>query len=232
MIGRQQWIVTLNLDVYRQLKQRRNIALVSVINEKAAVCLDGFPLVVASRFLGNRNQERITGADLVFDIAQYCEKLNIPVVIIGGNRNVSTKASEKLNMLFRKLKVIPIEIPLLGVDKIQERLVEELGGYDRAFLFVGFGALKSEYVISKLLVKLPGVCFIGCGGALSFISGDHTRCPEALQSIGLEWAWRLIQEPKRLYKRYIFQGIPAMVLLILQSVMTRIIKLNPRKSPE
>lgn len=222
LVRDQCWIVTLNLDIFRQLNQKRNSILLNQINQSAAVCLDGFPLVVASKFLGNHRQERVTGADLAFDIALYCERSNIPLFLIGGNQGVSTRASIRLRELFKDLNVSAIEIPYLPIKEIEEILISKLANTPQAFLYVGLGALKSEIIIAKLIPRLTGISFMGCGGALSFISGDLPRCPGFLQSIGLEWLWRLSHEPKRLYKRYIFKGLPALIFLIIVSIKIKI----------
>ena len=217
-----QWIVTLNIDILRQVENSSNELVRTQIIENATVCLDGLPLVLFSRILGQKHQQRITGMDLIIEIASHCRDLNFPVFLIGGPENTSTRASQKLHEKFPGLQIIPFDIPYLDNPQILKFLSDMISNKQAGFFFIGLGSIKSEKLITEMIKSYPSLSFIGCGGALSVLSGDIRRAPRIIQNLGAEWIWRLSNEPRRLYKRYLIQDLPFALKLFIRAIRTRV----------
>jgi N-acetylglucosaminyldiphosphoundecaprenol N-acetyl-beta-D-mannosaminyltransferase len=88
-------------------------------------------------------------------------------------------------------------------------------------VYVGLGFPKQERVIAALAADLPGAWFIGCGAAIPFAAGALPRAPQRLQRLGLEWAYRLASEPRRLFRRYLIDDLPFALRLIITSAVAR-----------
>lgn len=175
------------------------------IFERAHLCIpDGFGLVLASRFFKTPINEKITGTDFVSKLCGLAEYGNYSVYFLGGKPGVAKKASEKLEERFPNLKIVGAESGgiLSEMNDIEKnKMVEIIKEHCPDILFVAFGHPKQEKWIAENLDKLQSVKIaIGIGGAFDFIAGNVKRAPKIMQSLGLEWLWRLTQEPKR-YKR-------------------------------
>lgn len=204
------YIVTLNPEGVVIAQGDRSFR--EVVNQADLVVADGSWLIKASRFLNKRLKERIAGIDLLVDILKFCSEDHIGVYLLGAKEDVIYKAKEKLEAMFPGISIVGFHSGYFDY-KGENDIIEEIKRLKPGFLVVGLGMPKQEIWISEHR-DLPVRLAIGVGGSFDVLSGSIPRAPRWMQSIGMEWLYRVIQDPKRL-KRLKF--IPKFFLLVLKS---------------
>ncbi|OGZ34934.1 MAG: hypothetical protein A3A94_02890 [Candidatus Portnoybacteria bacterium RIFCSPLOWO2_01_FULL_43_11] len=198
--GKQHYIVTANPEFL--VKAQNDDEFKKILNQADLAVADGVGLVFASWFLGQPLKQRITGVDLIESICNLASRKNWPVFLLGGREGV---AESVVNNLKKKYY-------LLNIKAFEAREVL----FSQGILFVAFGAPKQEKWIVENLGKMPLIKLaMGVGGAFDFIAGQIPRAPKILRIIGLEWLWRLIQEPRRVKR--IFKAVVVFPWLVIKS---------------
>jgi N-acetylglucosaminyldiphosphoundecaprenol N-acetyl-beta-D-mannosaminyltransferase len=217
------WIVTANLDFLRRhAREPEARALYAEADLRVA---DGFPLVWAARIQGDRLPERVTGADLVWLVAERAAREGRSLFLLGGEGDSARRASAILQDRWPTLKVAGHANP--EVDRVPtpaqlEALRTELVPRRPDLLLVAMGSPKQENLIRALRSDLPSTWMMGVGVSLSFITGDVRRAPLVVQRANLEWLWRLGQEPRRLFRRYVIEDAPFAVELFTRALARRV----------
>jgi N-acetylglucosaminyldiphosphoundecaprenol N-acetyl-beta-D-mannosaminyltransferase len=203
------WIVTPNLDILRQFAANpESRELILAASHRVA---DGQPIVWASRLAGTPVPERIPGSDLVLSLPEAAESTGLAVFLLGGNPGVAAAAARRLRARCPGLRGVESYCPPFGFEDDPnelERIKTMLRGARPALVLVGLGFPKQERLIRALRSELPRTWFVGVGISLSFLAEEQPRAPAVLQRLGLEWMHRLIHEPRRLFRRYVVEGIP------------------------
>ena len=212
------WVLTPNLDILRQIvSSTESRALAEGTTLRLA---DGMPLVWASRLKRTPLPERVAGSDLVAPMCARAAREGWSVFFLGGNPNAAIDAARVLKERSPALRVAGTRCPPVGFEHDEAymaTLEADLRNADPALVFVALGAPKQERVIARLRPVLPRAWFFGIGVTFSFISGEITRAPRWVRAVGLEWAHRLVQEPRRLARRYLLQGLPFAARLLARS---------------
>lgn len=215
--GRPHRIVTVNLD-FLSLAER-NPAFRSAINTADLSVADGMPLVWVSRLRGRPIPERVTGVDLVHDACDLAVELGRGIFLLGGRPGVAATAAERLQELHPGLQIAgvfaPPPLPLSRED--HERAIELIQAAAPAFLFVGVGAPAQDLWIANTLPDLNVGVALGVGGVFDVLAGRSQRAPRWMQNAGLEWAYRLGREPRRLWRRYVCDDVPTLARLVLDT---------------
>lgn len=170
------------------------------------VCADGISIVVACKWLGRARATRIPGVDLVEDLCREAAGLGLRVFLLGGNPGSAHRSASILTERFPGLQIAGISCPPKGFLSNPEMLsavLSEIAESHAAILFVALGAPVQEFFIQDHIRPMNIPVAIGIGGSLDIIAGEFKRAPRFIQRIGLEWAYRLAQEPRRLARRYI-----------------------------
>jgi N-acetylglucosaminyldiphosphoundecaprenol N-acetyl-beta-D-mannosaminyltransferase len=208
-----------NPNVDHIIKLRNDPEFRKVYEDADLVVTDGVPLLWASRLLGVPLQERINGTDLFERTCELAAQRGYSIYLLGGNPGAAWGACKKLSARFPELKIAGWEChPYdFGGDvsenlEVQARILKS--GAD--ILFVGLGAPKQEKWIFSY-GRRAGVAFgIGVGGSFSVVAGEVKRAPLWMQHRGFEWLWRLLKEPRRLWKRYLIEGMAFLRLLLVE----------------
>jgi N-acetylglucosaminyldiphosphoundecaprenol N-acetyl-beta-D-mannosaminyltransferase len=207
-VGNGGWIVTPNLDILRQFTScDESRELILAASHRVA---DGLPIVWASRIARTPLPERVPGSDFVLTLPEAAAQAGLPVFLLGGNPGVAEVAAARLEAGHPGLRV-EFHCPPFGFedDPAQmDAIRRALRRAQPALVLVGLGFPKQERVIRLLRDELPGAWFAGVGISLSFLAGDQPRAPRLLQRLGLEWMHRLWHEPRRLFRRYVVDGLP------------------------
>ena len=178
-----------------------------VVNSSYLVTPDGMPLVWGLRLLGIKGAERVYGPALTPAVCKEASKRGIPVGFYGGSEVVLKRMIENLRSRFPGLKVAYAFSPPFRrlTDEEDKRVVREINSSGAKILFVGLGCPKQERWMYEHRDKINAV-MLGVGAAFDFLAGVKPQAPSWMQNMGLEWFFRLITEPRRLWKRYLYHG--------------------------
>jgi N-acetylglucosaminyldiphosphoundecaprenol N-acetyl-beta-D-mannosaminyltransferase len=186
---------------------------------RADLCLaDGMPLMWASRLLGSPLPEKVSGSDLVLPLMQLAAKRRWRVYLLGGAPGVAEEAGEKLTRALG-VAIVGTDSPIVGPDGTDDRLdqtLERLAAARPDLVLVAFGAPKQELWIDRFANRIGPILSIGVGGSLDFVAGHVRRAPAWMSRAGLEWLFRLLQEPRRMWRRYLVED-PAFIVIVARS---------------
>lgn len=176
------------------------------VNAKAAFLVaDGAPLVLASRLRGAAAlPERVAGSDLIFQICERAAAKSLSIFLLGGAPGVAEEAGQRLAALYSGLRVAGTASPAVGdlAPAERERLIEDIRAVRPDILFVALGQPKGELWIAEHHEALGVPVSVQVGAAIDFVAGRVRRAPRGLQRVGMEWAYRMWLEPRRLAPRY------------------------------
>ncbi len=216
--GRGGWVVTHNSDHLR--RRLRYGGFADICTGASLVVADGMPLVWASRLQRTPVPERVSGANLVSSLSAAASNRGRSVFLLGGATGTADAAARVLRERHSQLRIAGTCCPPMGFERDARRvaeLAERLVAAGPDIIFVALGSPKQEELIHALHARLPIAWWLGVGVSFSFISGHLKRAPVWMQRTGLEWAHRLMQEPRRLMRRYLIDGIPFAVRLLAAS---------------
>jgi N-acetylglucosaminyldiphosphoundecaprenol N-acetyl-beta-D-mannosaminyltransferase len=216
------YVMTPNLDHLRSVT--RSDHLMALALQADIRVADGMPLLWASRIQGTPLPARVTGSDLVFSLSQALAAAGHSVYLLGGNPGTADAAAEILEQQADGLRVAGTYCPPYGFEHDAAELAKigaALGAAQPDFVFVGLPFGKASELVATVRGSLPATWFLGLGVTFSFVCGEVKRAPLWMQRLGLEWLYRLIQEPRRLSRRYVFEGLPFAVRLLWASFLKR-----------
>jgi N-acetylglucosaminyldiphosphoundecaprenol N-acetyl-beta-D-mannosaminyltransferase len=184
-----------------------------IMNAADLVTPDGVPLVWGLRLLGISSPSRVYGPDLTPILCGRAAEQGIPVGFYGGTPAVLDDLITNLRNRFPSLEIAySSSPPFRELSPLEERrAVDEINGSGARILFVGVGTPKQERWMARHRGDLHAV-MIGVGAAFDFLSGAKRQAPSWMQRLGLEWLFRLVHEPRRLWKRYLY-GNPRFLAL-------------------
>ena len=187
---------------------------------RADLCLaDGMPLVWASRVLGPVLPERVAGSDLAGPLLARAAERRWPVFLFGGRAGAAQKAAEALQR--NSVEVVGAEGPLVAADgSVESEVLERVRTAAPALLLVGLGSPKQELFIDRHRASLGAAVCFACGAVIDFLAGELPRAPRWMARTGLEWAYRLVREPRRLWRRYLVND-PAFLRIVARDWSAR-----------
>lgn len=215
------YVVTANVD--HVLRYRRCPDLRPLYSQADLVVADGTPLVWASKLLGKRLPERVAGSDLFPALCQRAAEADLSVYFLGGAPGSAIAAADVLQKRHPRLRVVGTYCPDYGFERDSgecTRIVDHIRQAGPDILFVGLGSPKQEQWIDAYREACGVKLSMGIGISFSFVCGHVTRAPRWIQRLGLEWAHRLVQEPRRLWKRYLVVDA-AFVFLVVRELFFR-----------
>ena len=207
--GQGGWVITPNLDQLRQFHDMPDLR--RMYDQAALIVADGMPLIWASRLQGTALPERVAGSSLVHTLTRAAAQAGNSVFFLGGNPTAADGAAKHLQAANPGLVVAGTCCPEFGFDRnLAEvaKIRQQLMDCRPDIVYVGLGFPKQERLIEQLRDALPQTWFLGIGISFSFVAGEVKRAPRWMQTLGLEWVHRMLQEPGRLFKRYVIHGIP------------------------
>jgi N-acetylglucosaminyldiphosphoundecaprenol N-acetyl-beta-D-mannosaminyltransferase len=185
------------------------------------ILADSMPLVWSSRLLGSPLPERVAGSDILPAFSRRAARKGYGLFFLGAAPGIAARAANVLREKNPGLRIVGVHAPGQGFERHLETNEEVLRLIREArpdILFVALGTPKGEVWAwkNKNAASVPVV--ICCGAALDFISGNKRRSPRWLQKLGLEWLFRVLHEPRRLWRRYLSGNIHFIILLARELV--------------
>jgi len=195
----------------------------SIVNNATIATPDGMPLVIALNKFYDLDQRRVAGMDLFPDLLKVSEKEGLRVFFYGSTNEVLEAVQNKAKKLFPNLQIAgsfsPPFRPLTPEEK--KHLVEEIRSVAPNLIFVSLGCPKQERWMAEMHHKINAT-MIGVGGAFPIFAELQKRAPVWMQRLSLEWLYRLLQEPKRLFRRYAYTNIKFLFLIIYSYFKTKL----------
>ena len=220
--GRGGWVITTNVDHLQ--RATADARLRGHYDEARLVVADGVPLLWAARLQGTPLPDRVAGSDLVWLLAEHAAHAGGRLYLLGGAPGTAAATASRLRDRWASLDIAGWSSPRISEIPSTEELTElaaALGDTRPSIVYVALGSPKTEHLISALHRQFPSVWWVGVGISFSFIAEQVRRAPTWMQRSGLEWLHRLIQEPRRLARRYLIDDIPFLIRLMLRSWRTR-----------
>ncbi len=191
-----------------------------ILSSADLVTPDGMPLVWMMRCLGADGQERAAGMDLLKALCQKAQERNLGVFFLGSQAQVLTKIHQRLKRDYLDLNVVGMEpLPFRPLNaKEDQDIINQINRSGAGLLFVSLGCPKQEKWIADHRNKINAT-MIGLGGVFPVYAGLQKYAPRWIRNLGMEWAYRLIQEPSRLWRRYA-TTIPTFLWLAAKQLIT------------
>ena len=204
--GGKHFVVTPNVDHVVRLHE--DAEFMGIYRRASLVLADGMPVIWASKLFGKPLKERVAGSDLMVPLCKLAAEKGYSIYLLGSDPGVGEICAGKLKEMFPSVRVAGIYSPPYGFEKNEEenrKIVRQINEAKPDILFVALGAPKQEKWTAKHIDQIPIKLALCVGASPDFIAGTMKRAPVWMRGIGLEWFWRLIQDPKRLWKRYFIE---------------------------
>ena len=212
-------VVTVNLDFLTMAE--RNSKFREIINQADLAVADGMPLVWASRLTHAPLTERVAGVELVDESCKLAAAYGRSVFLLGGAPGVAERAARTLERRYPGITIAGTYSPPIGplTPAEDERILALIERTQPGFLFVALGAPRQDVWIRTYRHRLAASVAIGVGCTLDLLAGKVSRAPRWMQRSGLEWAYRLGQEPQRLWRRYLVNDVPTLGRLVWSAAL-------------
>lgn len=191
-------------NVHVVVTAKQDPELRQVVNEADMATPDGMPLAWVLRRIGFQRQERINGPDLMWRLCERAAEKGLSVFLYGSTEETLARLTNNLKTALPQLVIAGVYSPPFRLlsDEEDRELTNLINGSGAHIVFVGLGCPKQEFWMAAHRGKVRAV-MLGVGAAFDYHAGTVRRAPLWMQRSGLEWLFRLISEPKRLWKRYL-----------------------------
>lgn len=212
-------------NVHMLVEAHKSSSFAGVVNNASIVTPDGKPLTWAFRLLYGIKQDRVAGMDILPDMLSGAVAQQLPVYFYGGTDEMLALTNQYLVKNYPALKVAGMYSPPFRPLSADEKatIITNINQSGAAIVFVVLGCPKQELWMASMNEKINSL-MIGIGGALPVLIGMQSRAPKWMQKAGLEWLYRLCQEPRRLFKRYVTTNSIFIYLLFKEKLFPQKIK--------
>ncbi|MBT1704570.1 WecB/TagA/CpsF family glycosyltransferase [Chryseosolibacter indicus] len=192
------------------------------VNAATFLFADGMPIVKVLRLFYGVKQDRIAGMDFMPSIIKACAENELSVFLFGSTPDVLSAIESRLRILYPAFKIAGRISPSFNEfsEEEAESYVKQINGSNANLVLVGMGCPKQETWMAKYSERINAP-LLGVGGAFAVFAGLKRRAPKWMQKLSLEWLYRLIQEPKRMWKRYLFTNTLFIFLIIKEWLQGR-----------
>lgn len=209
------YVITPNVD---QIVRIEKDAYFKEICDHAELLLaDGHPLLWISKMYGTPIKEKICGSDLVLELCDLAADKGYSVFFLGAAPGVAKRAAEKLKKKLPNLRIVGTYSPQPGFenDEAEKGRIDQMLYESHAdMLFVGMGVPKQDIFIYENMMKYQIPVSFSIGATIDFIAGEQKRAPKWMSNHGVEWIYRFLREPKRMFKRYFMDDLDILRLAL------------------
>ena len=216
--GKAHQIVVMNAA--KVILARQDKALADIISSADIVGPDGMPLIWASRLFGQPLPGRVNGTDLMERLVEVAARRGYSVYFLGAQEEVVRKTVEIHKLRYPELRVAGWRNGYFSSEE-ESQIIQEIRDSKAQILLVGISTPFKEKWIAQHLNRLRVPVCHGVGGSFDVVAGFVERAPVWMQNWGLEWVYRLYQEPRRMWKRYLITNSKFICLVLLEAFKTR-----------
>jgi len=208
--------VVVNVD--KLVKASRDSGLRAIINDCALVNVDGMPVVWASRLLGKPLKERVAGVDLFEALMRRAGEKGWRVFLLGAREEVVSAVAQQYQRTYPQLVLAGYRNGYWKGEAEEARVVEQIRDSRADLLFVAISSPKKEQFLGRYQAEMKIPFAMGVGGTFDVAIGRVKRAPLWMQKSGLEWFYRFLQEPRRMFRRYFIDDMGFLWLLVKEAV--------------
>lgn len=198
------YVVTPNTDIITKLEV--NDKFRKIVNNADLILADGQPLIWISKLYKTPIKEKVSGSDLFPNICKLAVQKGYSIYLLGAAEGVADKAAKRLAEKYKGLTIVGTYSPSFGFEKKPEevnKIINDIKTAHPSILVVGLGAPKQETFIYEHREEMNVPISFGLGATIDFEAGNIKRAPIWMRNHGMEWLYRITQDPKRLMKRYL-----------------------------
>ena len=202
------YVVAINVDVV--IKMEKDKYMRKITNKADLTLIDGKPLVWIAKWHKRPVKAKISGSDLVPLLCKLAAKRGYTIYIIGGKEGIAEKAKANLEKDIPNIKIVGTYAPPLGFEKDEKELANinaKINAVSPDLVIACFGCPKQEKWIYENYHKYNGTVSVCAGATVDFLAGNVKRAPKWMSDHGLEWFYRFLKEPKRMFKRYFIDDV-------------------------
>lgn len=219
--GRQNYVCV--TGVHGVIESQSDQDLGRILNQAGLVTPDGMPLVWVSRLRNNRSVSRVYGPDLMAEVCAKSVAKGHRHFLYGGAPGVAERLADQLRQRYPGIEIAGLYAPPFRplTPAEDEAVIEQINASKADIVWVGLSTPKQEYWMAAHLGRLDASVMVGVGAAFDFLAGVKTQAPRWMQRSGLEWLYRLVTEPRRLWRRYLTIVPLFLILITLESLGLR-----------
>lgn len=207
--------VTPNVDHIVKLQTDKKF--LSAYRRAGLVAVDGTPIMIVAQIYKTPLKEKITGPVLTEKVIEMASENAFSVFFLGAGEGVGEKAGKNLLTKYPHYSYAGFYSPPFGFEKDEkerEHIIDMINQSGAQIVIAGMGSPKTEIFLSEIYEKLKCNVSVSVGAAIDFFAGTLKRCPEWINKIGMEWFFRFVKEPRRMFKRYFVDDIKFLYLII------------------
>ncbi len=195
-----------NLNIHSVTEYFRNEKFATIVDKSDISFADGWGPVLAAKFAGTQLPGRVNVGDFIDDLLENLNEKKYSLYLLGCEEHVVIKTAKTILDQYPNIKLKGFRNGFFD-EREEERIVEQIFRLKPQIVLVGMGVPRQEYFINDNWQKLPNSVFIGVGGVFYYISNLKSRAPVWMRNNSLEWLYRLVQEPRRLWRRYTIDNL-------------------------
>lgn len=210
-------------DVHGVMADRKDPVLHAAHKKAGMVVPDGMPLVWTSRARGHEDVGRVSGPDFMLKMCEHSVSAGYKHYLYGGAPGVAEKLALSLKDRFPGILIVGTYCPPFRklTPEEDDAIIRHISGSQAQFVWIGLGSPKQEHWMADHVGRIPGAILFGVGAAFDFHAGVKKRAPQWMQKTGLEWLYRLLSEPGRLWRRYVLMAPHFVFAVLWQSIRSK-----------
>lgn len=208
------FVVTPNVDHIVQIEKEGGLA--DAYKCADLILCDGKPLIWISKYYGTPIKEKISGSDLFPEVCRMAAQKGYTVYFLGAAEGVAAKAAEVLTERYKGLKIVGTYSPPYGFEHDQKeiaKIIDQIHNANPSILILGLGTPKQEEFIMNYRKRIGAPVSLGLGASFDFVADNVKRAPKWMSDHGLEWLFRITQDPRRMAKRYLVDDLKILALV-------------------
>jgi len=218
-ISKEKLIITFNLDFYRNTEI--NTQFKQICETADYVFPDGIGITFLLRLKYKINVNRITGNHLFTLLLGLAEQFNLKIALVGSTDLTMKNLTIKIRNKYPKINICASETPPLNFEKKDQsntNIIQKLKMAEPDILFLALGSPRQELWLFENMKNIGSKINMGVGAVFDYYSGSKKRAPNIIRRLGMEWLWRLLTEPIRLFRRYLINDLPFFIQMLFKYI--------------